>query len=239
MGRFMSPDWSVKEDPVPYAKLNDPQSLNLYAYVEDNPLIHDDPDGHAFGLDDLVGAIGGGAVGVAVELGKDALTGQKVTAGSVIGAAVGGALFGEGIVNAPETLGGSVVAAAALKGAVQGAVANAVQQGVDIGTGEQKTFSGKSLAVSTAAGALTEGMASKIPLTKIAGISAGKNSMKAVAQSVRTKIANGAVSDMSLKTAVKGAVGSQVANAGKNVVSAIADVATKKACGAAVSGGCK
>ena len=29
----MSPDWSAKEDPVPYAVLTDPQSLNLYSYV--------------------------------------------------------------------------------------------------------------------------------------------------------------------------------------------------------------
>lgn len=46
LGRFITPDWSVKEDPVPYAKLDDPQSLNLYAYVRNNPLIRIDPDGH-------------------------------------------------------------------------------------------------------------------------------------------------------------------------------------------------
>jgi RHS repeat-associated protein len=33
MGRFMSPDWSAKVYPVPYAKLDNPQTLNLYAYV--------------------------------------------------------------------------------------------------------------------------------------------------------------------------------------------------------------
>jgi RHS repeat-associated protein len=33
MGRWMSPDWSAKAQPVPYAKLDNPQSLNLYAYV--------------------------------------------------------------------------------------------------------------------------------------------------------------------------------------------------------------
>jgi RHS repeat-associated protein len=46
MGRFMSPDWSAKEDPIPYAKLDDPQSLNLYAYVRNNPLTRVDADGH-------------------------------------------------------------------------------------------------------------------------------------------------------------------------------------------------
>ena len=46
MGRFMSPDWSAEVEPVPYAKLDDPQSLNLYAYVRNSPIILFDPDGH-------------------------------------------------------------------------------------------------------------------------------------------------------------------------------------------------
>ena len=46
MGRFMSPDWSAKAQPVPYAKLDDPQTLNLYAYVGNNPLNRFDADGH-------------------------------------------------------------------------------------------------------------------------------------------------------------------------------------------------
>jgi RHS repeat-associated protein len=46
MGRFMSPDWSAKVMPVPYAKMDNPQSLNLYAYVLNNPMTGRDPDGH-------------------------------------------------------------------------------------------------------------------------------------------------------------------------------------------------
>ena len=42
----MSPDWSAKVEPVPYAKLGNPQSLNLYSYVWNNPLSRNDPDGH-------------------------------------------------------------------------------------------------------------------------------------------------------------------------------------------------
>jgi RHS repeat-associated protein len=46
MGRWLSPDWSAHVMPVPYAKLGDPQSLNLYSYVLNNPLNGIDPDGH-------------------------------------------------------------------------------------------------------------------------------------------------------------------------------------------------
>lgn len=47
-GRFIPPDWSAKEDPVPYANLEDPQSLNLYSYVGNNPLVRVDADGDCF-----------------------------------------------------------------------------------------------------------------------------------------------------------------------------------------------
>jgi RHS repeat-associated protein len=47
MGRWLSPDWSAKVAPVPYAKLDDPQSLNLYTYVLNNPLVLADADGHS------------------------------------------------------------------------------------------------------------------------------------------------------------------------------------------------
>ena len=46
MGRYMSPDWSAKVEPVPYSKLDDPRTLNLYAYAPNNPLSNVDPDGH-------------------------------------------------------------------------------------------------------------------------------------------------------------------------------------------------
>ena len=31
-GRFTTPDWSAKPQPVPYARLEDPETLNLYSY---------------------------------------------------------------------------------------------------------------------------------------------------------------------------------------------------------------
>ena len=46
LGRFLTPDWSATPAAVPYAKLGDPQTLNLYAYVQNNPITGIDPDGH-------------------------------------------------------------------------------------------------------------------------------------------------------------------------------------------------
>ncbi len=53
LGRFMTPDWDLKPVTVPYATFGDPQSLNLYAYVENAPVNRVDADGH--GCDNPVG----------------------------------------------------------------------------------------------------------------------------------------------------------------------------------------
>ena len=45
-GSFMSPDWALRPVAVPYAKFGDPQTLNLYTYVENSPLDRVDADGH-------------------------------------------------------------------------------------------------------------------------------------------------------------------------------------------------
>jgi hypothetical protein len=52
MGRWTSPDWSATPEAIPYADLSDPQTLNLYSYVRNNPLARRDADGH----DDMAAA---------------------------------------------------------------------------------------------------------------------------------------------------------------------------------------
>jgi RHS repeat-associated protein len=46
LGRWTSPDWSATPAPIPYADLKNPQSLNLYNYMRNNPLGGVDSDGH-------------------------------------------------------------------------------------------------------------------------------------------------------------------------------------------------
>jgi RHS repeat-associated protein len=46
LGRFITSDWSATPEPIPYAELGDPQSLNQYSYVRNIPTVMVDADGH-------------------------------------------------------------------------------------------------------------------------------------------------------------------------------------------------
>jgi RHS repeat-associated protein len=46
--RWFSPDWAAGAEAVPYASYGSPQTLNLYAFVGNNPISKVDPDGHSF-----------------------------------------------------------------------------------------------------------------------------------------------------------------------------------------------
>jgi RHS repeat-associated protein len=47
-GRYTSPDWSEEPQSVPYANFSNPQTLNLYQYVGNNPISISDSDGHCW-----------------------------------------------------------------------------------------------------------------------------------------------------------------------------------------------
>jgi RHS repeat-associated protein len=94
IGRFSSADEKTEDvsfedssdNPMPYADLFDPQSLNRYTYALNNPLKYVDPDGHSATAAD----------GLRLGLGI-ILTGAKVTGISVVAATVGaGALVAAG-----------------------------------------------------------------------------------------------------------------------------------------------
>jgi hypothetical protein len=85
MGRFMTPDWEGKPTNVPYADFGNPQSLNLYSYVENNPTTTLDLDGHCEPVCALVPLISswvGGAIGRDGSLGSVA---RNVGIGSLKG----------------------------------------------------------------------------------------------------------------------------------------------------------
>lgn len=65
IGRWMSPDWADKPEAVPYSSLDDPQSLNLYGYVHNNPLSLSDLDGH---WPDWNSTFGQSVIGIGKEL---------------------------------------------------------------------------------------------------------------------------------------------------------------------------
>lgn len=59
LGRWLSPDWSAIPVPVPYADLTNPQTLNLYAMVRDNPETFADLNGHLTGPGDTTAVVNG------------------------------------------------------------------------------------------------------------------------------------------------------------------------------------
>jgi len=51
MGRFTSPDWSSNPISIPFARIDNPQTLNRYTYVGNNPLRYADAYGHSADCD--------------------------------------------------------------------------------------------------------------------------------------------------------------------------------------------
>lgn len=77
-GRFTSPDWSDKVEPVPYANFADPQTLNLYSYVRNNPTSVGDADGHCYPWCTVLGgAFLGGVAGGGAELVHQYFSGEE------------------------------------------------------------------------------------------------------------------------------------------------------------------
>jgi RHS repeat-associated protein len=105
LGRFMTPDWAAKPTAVPYAKFGDPQTLNLYAFVENAPVNKADADGHG----DYYSSNG-------TKLGSDGFKD-----GNVYIAPAGVTKMSDGKVNVAKTF-TSVTISASVGGAIQASV---------------------------------------------------------------------------------------------------------------------
>jgi RHS repeat-associated protein len=130
---------------LPYADITDPQTLNKYAYVRNNPLRYVDPDGHCpWCIGALIGGVGGAAASLISQ--KWSHPDQDIKWKQVGAAALGGAVAGGtlGIATAPgaliTVLGGETVietgaavgiGAAAGSGVLGGITERAVASGGD------------------------------------------------------------------------------------------------------------
>jgi RHS repeat-associated protein len=95
MARFYSPDWSATPTAVPYADFTDPQTLNLYSYVRNNPLAKIDADGHCYPLCTVaIGTAVGAGAGALAEVIAEKLKGEPLNGSKILHAAEGGALAG-------------------------------------------------------------------------------------------------------------------------------------------------
>jgi RHS repeat-associated protein len=130
LGRFMTPDWAAKPISVPYAEFGDPQTLNLYGYVRNNPLSKADADGHCYPWCTVLGgAIIGGVIGGGGEIIAAKLHGQSIDWKKVEGSAVKGAVTGAAIGLAGPEAGVAATAALGAGGNVAGGIADRTIQG--------------------------------------------------------------------------------------------------------------
>jgi RHS repeat-associated protein len=100
LGRFMTPDWEARPTDVPYAHFGNPQSLNLYSYVENNPITTGDPDGHdgpgsaLAEVEEVVNEVGKVVVELAPEEAEAAEEGSALGPAGAVAAASGVAIVG-------------------------------------------------------------------------------------------------------------------------------------------------
>ncbi|MBJ6362369.1 RHS repeat-associated core domain-containing protein [Paenibacillus sp. MAHUQ-46] len=130
IARFLSED-TYRGDP------KDPLSLNLYAYVKNEPVMYDDPTGHFFNfVAAAVGAAAGAAIGAGIEMARDAAKGQlsKSNWKKYAGAAAAGAITG---LTAGLTGGASLVANIGVR-AGAGYASSAAEQYITTGKVNQK-----------------------------------------------------------------------------------------------------
>jgi RHS repeat-associated protein len=72
-GRFTSPDRSERPQPIPNTHIHDPQSLNLYAYARNSPMVNVDADGR-----DWVSGLVGAAITMGFEAHRQVKSGRSM-----------------------------------------------------------------------------------------------------------------------------------------------------------------
>lgn len=131
INRFLQPDTIIPD-------LSNPQSWNRFSYVENNPIIKNDPTGHFANI--LIGALAGGLIGAGVDILVQAMdkgfdqVDYKEVAGAFVAGAVAGAIvscapmLAGAIVNTGVSYGTANVTAAFTVGAVGNVIGNQAGQ---------------------------------------------------------------------------------------------------------------
>lgn len=172
--------------------------------------------GRAAGIDDAVGGLVGGLIGLSIQGWKDiyglVIHGDGGTYGESAGAFTSGAVAGVAAVNTPETAGLSTVV---VTSGLSSGAGDFVEQAIDKGSVDVSEV-GKHAAI----GAILGPIAAKlIPGLKIKGISAGRNSLKAIGEAAKTRIERGSATNMSARTAAKAAAGTTTHDAARSTAS--------------------
>jgi len=130
LSKWLSPDWSTGPDTVPHASFDDPQSLNLYGYVRNNPLSRTDPDGHDDPAKKAAGAVNAWTSNQLLGVGRVHNGDKSFTEGQAVGDAASLCTgIGEMILGAGGEIGGISLDATGI-GAVIGVPANVVSAAV-------------------------------------------------------------------------------------------------------------
>jgi RHS repeat-associated protein len=194
LGRFMS------EDPKGF----DAGDYNLFRYVDNDPLDRTDPTGAYAVADDLALAGAGALVGVGLQAIQDLAAGQLSGWQDYTGAFIGGAIGGVSVEYVPP-----------LAPAIGAASTNSITQGLKMASGAQHGFNKKQLAEETAVGALF----GRLHL-RIRGVNFGRNNFTAITKSMITKLRNGTIKRVSIKTAAKATTAAAVHESGETVEAA-------------------
>ena len=241
-GQFLSEDPVFLGDPKSQV-LTDPQSLNSYSYANDNPIVKSDPSGKIAGWDDAIASGVGALVNFDAYTIQTAIAGQPETWAGAGNAVVTGAIMGEGIDNAPETGGTSIKAAlatiraAATVGARAGFYGNATEQAINIAQGNQSGVNWNSLALSTGKGAFTNVLLSSVPDACLPGLSCGTANWNSLGAGMSTRLSNKTISNVSMQTSFKAAVGAQAASLYRTSGGAVFNTSTSQSAPASQSGG--
>ena len=154
-GRFLSADWSAVPAPVPYANLTNPQTLNLYAIVRDNPESYADLDGHCY---PWCTVLGGAAVGALIGGGSEIIAakmhGKSIDWNAVKGSIAKGAIAGAAIGLAGPGAGIGTTAALGAAGNAVGGIADRTIRGGSTSEVISPTKVATDLVVGAAGGAL-------------------------------------------------------------------------------------